>query len=183
MLNPGEIRHSKLSTGEIVMEELQTRNWQYLIESLIYQVEKDRDYYKIKTKRDSEIIASMEKDYKILRRVFDSILATIAENFQLYLNSLSEKEVTEIDSDFASGLASIQDTENAFDLLALFDFFYFVNGKFPTATGHTFIPNGDFSLEVNKEEVNIKELYEKFRGSGSHALVASQFIAALKIFF
>ena len=48
---------------------------------------------------------------------------------------------------------------------------------------HTFVPKGDFPLEVNEEEVNIKQLYEKFRGSGSHALVASQFIAALNIFF
>ena len=90
------------------MEALQNKNWQYLIESLIYKVEKDRDYYKIKTKRDSEMIVSMEKNYKILRRVYDSIFATIAENFQPYLNSLSEEEVTEIDSDFvSSGLASI----------------------------------------------------------------------------
>ena len=103
----------------------------------------------------------MEKNYKILRRVYDRIFATIAENFQLYLNSLSEEEVTEIDSDFvSSGLASIRDTESAFDLLSLFDFFYFVNGRFPTAAGHTFVPKGDFPLEVNEEKVNTKKLYE-----------------------
>ena len=90
------------------MEELQNRKWQYLIESLIYKVEKDRDYYKIKTKKDLEMIASMEKNYRILRRVHDSIFDTIAENFQIYLNSLSEEEIAVIDSDFvSSGLASI----------------------------------------------------------------------------
>ena len=183
-LSPGEIRHSKRSAEEIVMEELQNRNWQYLIESLIYKVEKDRDYYKIKTKRDSDMIASMEKNYKMLRRVYDSIIATITENFQLYLNSPSEEEVTEIDSDFvSSSLASIRDTESAFDLVSLFDFFYFVNRRFPTATGITFVPKGDFPLEVTKEEVNIKKLYEKFQGTNSHALVTSQFLAALNIFF
>ena len=50
-LSPGEIRHSKLSADKIVMEELQNRNWQYLIESLIYKVEKDGDYHKIKMKK------------------------------------------------------------------------------------------------------------------------------------
>ena len=123
--------------------------------------------------------ASMEKSYKILRRVYDSIFATIVENFQLYLNSLSEEEMTAIDSDFVtSGLGSIRDTESAFDLLSLFDFFYFVNGRFPTATGHTFVPKGDFPLEINEEEVNIKKLYKRFRGTNSHVPVASQFLAA-----
>ena len=89
-----------------------------------------------------------------------------------------------MDSDFvSSGFASIRDTESAFDLLALFDFFYFVNRRFPAATGHTFVPKGDLPLEVNEEKVNIKNLYEKFRGSCLHALVASQFITALNIFF
>ena len=92
----------------------------------------------------------------------DSISLTIAKNFQLYLDSLSEEEVQKIDSDFiTSGLASIQDTESAHDLLALFDIFYFVNGRFPTATGDTFVPKGDSPLEVNDEEVNIKKIVQK----------------------
>ena len=39
-LSPGEVRHTKLSADEVVLEELQSRNWQHLIESLIYKVEK-----------------------------------------------------------------------------------------------------------------------------------------------
>ena len=37
-------------------------------------------------------------------------------------------------------------------------------------------------MEVNGEELNIKKLYEKFRTTNSHALVNSQFLAALNIF-
>ena len=74
------------------MEELLNKNWLYLIESLIYKVEKDRDYYKVKTRENSEMIRSMEKNYKILRRVYDSIYNTIAENFQLYIDSLEVSE-------------------------------------------------------------------------------------------
>ena len=50
---PSPIIHTKLSTDEVVMEKLQNRDWQYLIESLIYKVEKEKDYYKIKTTEDS----------------------------------------------------------------------------------------------------------------------------------
>ena len=51
--DPSPIIHKKLSTDEVVMERLQNRDWQYLIESLIYKVEKEKDYYKIKTTEDS----------------------------------------------------------------------------------------------------------------------------------
>ena len=37
-------------------------------------------------------------------------------------------------------------------------------------------------MEVNGEELNIKKLFEKFRTTNSHALVNSQFLAALNIF-
>ena len=56
--------HTKLSANEVVMEKLQNRDWQYLIESLIFKVEKDQDYYKIKTTEDSETIKDMEKIIK-----------------------------------------------------------------------------------------------------------------------
>ena len=65
----------------------------------------------------------------------------------------------------------------------LFDFFYVVNGRFPTTGVHTFIPRADLPMEVNGEELNIKKLYEKFRTTNSRALVSSQFLAALNIFF
>ena len=38
-------------------------------------------------------------------------------------------------------------------------------------------------MEVNGEELNINKLYEKFRTPNSHALVSSQFLAALNILF
>ena len=71
----------------------------------------------------------------------------------------------------------------ATELLMLFDFFYFVNGRFPTTGAHTFIPRTDLPTEVNGEELNIKKLYEKFRTTSSPALVSSQFLAVLNIFF
>ena len=64
-----------------------------------------------------------------------------------------------------------------------FDFFYFVNGRFPTTGVHTFILRADLPMEVNGKELSIKKLYEKFRTRNSHALVSSQFLAALNIFF
>ena len=157
-----------------------------MIESLIYKVEKDNDYYQIRTSQDSEMIKTWKKNYRILRRVHHEVYSTIAENFQLYINSLEESELDETDADFvSSGLASIKNVDKkcATELLMLFDFFYFINGPFPTATAHMFIPSPDLPFEVNGEEISIKKLYGKFRGTNSHALVSSQFLGTLNIFF
>ena len=65
----------------------------------------------------------------------------------------------------------------------LFDYFYFINGRFPTTNEHTFVPRAKLPLEVNGEELNIKKLYEKFKGNDSHRIVCSQFLTALFLFF
>ena len=149
---PSPIIHTKLSTDEVVMEKLQNRGWQYLIESLIYKVEKEKDYYKIKTTHDSEMIQDTSKNYRFLRRIRYDLYTTIAENFKLYLSALTHSEFDEIDSDItSSGLNSLQNVETATELLMLFDFFYFVNGRFPTTGVHTFIQCADLPMEVNDE--------------------------------
>ena len=127
------IIHTKLSTDEVVMEKLQNRDWQYLSESLIYKVEKEKDYYKIKTTENSEMIQDMSKNYRLLRRIHHDLYTTMTENFKLYLSILTQSEFGEIDSDIiSSGLNSLQNVETATELLMLFDFFFtFLMEDFP----------------------------------------------------
>ena len=40
------VRHSKIVRNEIVMKELQSRDWQYLVESVIQLVEGDKNHLK-----------------------------------------------------------------------------------------------------------------------------------------
>ena len=130
------------------------------------------------------MIQDISKNYRLLRRIHHDLYTAIAEYFKLYLSTLAQSEFDEIDSDIiSSGLNLLQNVETATELLMLFYFFYFVNGRFPTAGVHTFIPRADLPMEVNGEELNIKKLYEKFRTTNSHALVSSQFLATLNIFF
>ena len=126
----------------------------------------------------------MIKNYKLLRTIHHDFYTTIAENVQYYLGTLTQHDFNEIDADIvASSLNSLQNVVSATELLMLFDFFDFVNGRFPTTPTHTFVPRADLPMEVNDEELNIKKLYEKFRTANSHALVSSQFLAALSIIF
>ena len=89
----------------------------------------------------------------------------------------------EIEADMvSSGLNFPKNVQNASELIMLFDYFYFINGGFPITNEYTFVPRAKLPLEVNGEELNIKKLYEKFRGSNSHGIVCSQFLAALSLF-
>ena len=130
------------------------------------------------------MVQDMTKNYKLLRTIHHDFYTAIAENFQYYLGTLTQLDFEEIDSDIVnSGLNSLRNVESATELLSIFDFFYIVNGRFPTATANAFIPRADLTMEVNGEELNIKKLYEKFRTTNSHALVSSHLLAALNIFF
>ena len=126
----------------------------------------------------------MTKNYKILRRVHDDLYKDVAESFKYYFDNLNETDLDEIEADMvSSGLNSPKNVQNARELLMLFDYFYFINERFPTTNEHTFVPRAKLPLEVNGEELNIKKLYEKLRGSDSHGIVSSQFLAALFLFF
>ena len=102
-------------------------------------------------------------------QVIKDFYTKTAENFQYYLGTLIPSDFNEIDADIvASCLNSLQNVDPATELIMLFDFFYFVNGRFPTTPMHTFVPRADLVMEVNGEELNIKKLYEKFRMTNSH---------------
>ena len=131
------------------------------------------------------MVQDMTKNYRLLRTIHHHDFYTaISENFQYYLGTLTQLYFEEIDSDIvSSGLNSFRNVESATEHFNISNFFYFVNGRFPTATAYLFITRADLSMEVNGEELNIKKLYQKFRTTNSHALVSSQFLAALNIFF
>ena len=55
-IEPASVIHTKVSADEIVLQNLQNRDWQYLIESIIHKVEKENDHYKIKTTEDTDMV-------------------------------------------------------------------------------------------------------------------------------
>ena len=133
---------------------------------------------------DSDMLSTMTKNYKVLRCVHNDLYKTVAENFKYYVDNLNQTNLDEIDADIvSSGLNSIKNVQNTRELLMLLDYFYFINGRFPTTNEQTFVPRAKPPLEVNGEELNIKKLYEKFRGTDSHGIVCSQFLAGIFLFF
>ena len=110
-LEPSFVVHTKVSADKVVLENIQSRDWQYLVQIIIEKAETDKDYFKIKTGEDSEILKTMTKNYKILRRVHNE---TVTENFKYYFDNLNETDLDEIEADMvSSGLNSSKNVQNA----------------------------------------------------------------------
>ena len=59
-LNTVPVRHSRRNENKIVMEEIQNRDWQYLVQLVIKLVEHDKTHLKPLPKAERKIIKSMK---------------------------------------------------------------------------------------------------------------------------
>ena len=168
------------------MKEVQIRDWQYIVESVIQLVKDDKNHLKPLPKSEKKIIKCMKHNYRVARRVYASTYANVAEQFQIYLNSLLPDEIDEIENDFRANensLLSVRDTQSSVELFDSFAMFYFINGRLPYTDGHLFVPHGEIPLGIIGEKLSLKELFTKFFQTKSYGLVSSPFLAALQLFF
>ena len=78
----------------------------------------------------------------------------------------------ELDDDIkANGLGVILllDIENAYELLTIFQMFYYLNGRLPLTNGLLVVSNGE--VPEGSEKINLKNLYEMFKDTHSQARI------------
>ena len=64
-------------------------------------------------------------------------------------------EIDEIENNFranGNGLLSVRDSESATELFDSFAMFYYINGRFPYADGHFFVPDGKIPLRIQGDK-------------------------------
>ena len=71
------IRHSKIVENYVAIKEIQNRNCQYLIKSLISRVEEENNDFILKTIKDSGLLKKIEKNYRLAICVYDSIYISL----------------------------------------------------------------------------------------------------------
>ena len=76
---------------------------------------------------------------------------------------------------------SLLEIENAYELLTIFEMFYYFNGRLSLTNGLSIVPDG--KTPEGTEKINLKILFEMFKDMKSHWLVSIQFLCALGIFF
>ena len=105
--------------------------------------------------------------------MYQYLYADIADIFIEYINSLDADEIQELDEDLKTngwGAKTALEIENSFELLSIFQLFYYLNGRLPLANGLLVVPDGE--VPDGKEKMNLENLYEMFKGKNSHGLVS-----------
>ena len=129
------------------MQKIEERNKQFLVEKIIHAVE-FANPYENSVEKKPEIIDTVESNYRIIRRVYQSLYSDIADIFFEYVHSLDPDEIQELHQDIKSngwGVKNVLDIENALDLFAMFQSFYHNTGRFPLTNGLLIVPDGDAS--------------------------------------
>ena len=78
----------------------------------------------------------------------------------------------ELDDDIkANGWSVILllDIENAYELLTIFQMFYYLNGRLSLTNGLLVVSNGE--VPEGSEKINLKNLYEMFKDTHSQARI------------
>ena len=108
------------------MKKIEEKNKQFLIEKIIHGVEFE-DLYKTEPEKNPEIMFTIERNYRILRRVYQQFHIDTAEPFAEFISSLSSYEIRDMDEDIKAkgwGIKKVTEVSGAQELLKLFS-----NGK------------------------------------------------------
>ena len=86
------IRHTAKAKDSFGLKKIEDRDRQFLIEKMVHGTEFNNPY-EISSKKTPIIIDTIEKNYRISRRVYQSLFVDVADNFVEYIHSLDVDEI------------------------------------------------------------------------------------------
>ena len=116
-----------------------------MVEKIIHSTEFS-NLYENRREKEPETIETVESNYKISRRVYQALFIDIADSFIEYIHSLDINEIQELDDDLKAlgwRVKSLLEVENVYDLVTVFQNFYYLNGRFPLTNGLLIVPDGE----------------------------------------
>ena len=130
------------------------------------------------------MISTIESNYKVVRRVYQHLYFDVAELFYVYIHSIDSYEQQDIEEDMKmngwGAVENIKSIKDSMRLLNIFQDFYTTTGRLPTFNELLIVPDGDAQPE---EKINMKQLYDLFKNTGSHGVVSLPFLGLLFYFF
>ena len=118
---------------------------------------------------------TVERNYRIARRVYQQLYLDIAELFAEFIRSLSSSELQDFDEDISAngwGIKKISEVSDAQELIKIFQDFYSLTGRLLLSNSLLVVPDGDAPPE---EKLNMRQLYDLFKNTNSHGLVSLPF--------
>ena len=116
-----------------------------MVEKIIHSTDFS-NLYENRTEKEPETIGTVESNYKISRRVYQALFIDIADSFVEYIHFLVINEIQELDDDLKAlgwRVKSLLEVENVYELLTVFQNFYYFNGRFPLTNGLLIVSDGE----------------------------------------
>ena len=165
------------------LKTIEDSHRQFLIEKIIHGVEFSNPFAN-SIEKNPEIVDTAEKNYKISRRVYQSLFVDVADIFIEYIHSLDADEIQQLDDDLKAneyGAKSLLEIENAYEMLTTFQMFYYFNGRLPLTNGLLIVPDGE--TPDGTEKKNLKLLYQMFKDKFSRVSFYLVFFCTWNIFW
>ena len=125
---------------------------------------------------------TVERNYRIGRRVYQQLYLDVAELFAQFIRSLSSSELQDFDEDISAngwGIKKISEVSDAQELIKIFQDFYSLTGRLLLSNSLLVVPDGDAPPE---EKLNMRQLYDLFKNTNSHVLVSLPFLGLIQYY-
>ena len=119
---------------------------------------------------------TVEKNYRIARRVYQQLYLDVAELFSEFIRSLSSSELKDFDVDISAngwGIKKISEVSDAQERLKIFQDFYTLTGRLPLSNSLLVVPDRDAPPE---EKLNMRHLYDLFKNTNLHGIASLPFL-------
>ena len=191
-LNPLTVRHSQVLTNEEAISILQTNNWQYFVEQLLYIANGNIDLDDFNLDNDEEfekytIIEKTSDNINYCKLFYEEVFNDIAYFFQKMIKETPDEFLQPMKEDLANEIYfsdNLKDIESHVELLKIFNRFYFKTGRFPGNSDLVVVPPGVKPNFVQSfDQISPIELNEKFQNTASYGVAAVHFLASLNMYF
>ena len=181
-----KIRHSIISDDTFVLEEIQNKNWQYFITTLLEISNSEYESETVTDLTDRVLIEQTIDNLNYLRIYYDEVFENTGYYLLRSLQAQNDLFIKEIEEDLSREIfynKKIKETTNHTEFLQKMSKYFYKTGKLPGHDEMAIIPRGVTPTFVKENQlINPFELYEKFEFTKSHGLVSVQFLAALNVF-
>ena len=181
-----KIRHSIITDDTIALEELQKKDCQYFIVTLLEISNKEYESSDLTDSKKKDIIEKTFENLEYLKTFYENVFWDTGYFFHRSLKNMHNTLIKKLEDDLNREIYYTEKIKEEVDhtkLFQKFSQFFFKTGRFPGNMEMAIVPRGVTPTFVKSNQlINPFDLYEKFQFTESHGLVSVQFLAALNVF-
>ena len=163
------------------LQKVEEKNKQFLIEKINHGIE-FKNFYETDSENKPEILSTIERNYRIARRVYQQLHNDTSELFADFIRSLSVFEIQDMNEDIVAngwGVKKISEVTDLEEMLKIFQGFYSMTGRLPLSNSLLVVPDRDAPPD---EKRNMKQLHDLFKNIDSHGIVSLPLLGIIQFY-